>query len=215
MMLASWEDNPHNLERWPEAKRQAYLTSCPASDPTTSRADHREMGVLTEYLRTWPGAVRSTHPLFSYVALGARAERLLRPHPDQYSFSPDSPLARFCASRGQVLLLGPLFENVTLLHHAEHLADVPNKRIDRYRMPVLRNGERVWLDFEKFDTTNGIVAWPEEYFETLVAAYLAAGQGHAATVGHAAAYLFDGADLVRFSKAWMETYFSRTIRAEL
>lgn len=52
MMLANWEDNPYDLERWPEAKRQAYLTSYPSFDPATSRADHRELGFLTEYLRT-------------------------------------------------------------------------------------------------------------------------------------------------------------------
>lgn len=42
MMLASWEDNFYDLERCPEAKRQAYLTSCLAFDPTTSYADNRE-----------------------------------------------------------------------------------------------------------------------------------------------------------------------------
>ena len=111
--------------------------------------------------------------------------------------------------RGQVLLLGPLCENITLLHHAEHLVDVPDKRVDRYRMPVLRDGEQVWLEFEEFDTTNGIVDWPEEYFETIVAAYLAAGRGRAVTVGHAPAYLFEGDDLVRFGKGWMEMHFAQ------
>ena len=37
MMLASWEDHPYDLERWPEAKRQTYLAACPAFDPATSR----------------------------------------------------------------------------------------------------------------------------------------------------------------------------------
>lgn len=209
MMLASWEDNPYDLERWPKAKRRAYLEACPAFDPATSRADHRELSILTEYLRTWPGALRSRHPLSSYVAVGAHAEALLKDHPFQYPHGPDSPLAKFCAREGKVLLLGELFANVTLLHHAEHLADVPDKRIDRYRMPVLQDGERVWLEFEEFDTTNGIVDWPGDYFEAIVEAYLAAGRGRAATVGHAPAYLLEGTDLVGFGKAWMEAHFAR------
>lgn len=48
MMLASWEDNTYDLEHWPEAKREAYLASCPAFDPATSQADRREMGVFAE-----------------------------------------------------------------------------------------------------------------------------------------------------------------------
>ncbi len=47
------------------------------------------------------------------------------------------------------MLLGDLFGSVTLLHHAGHLAEVPNKRIDRYRMPILRNGERVGLELPR------------------------------------------------------------------
>lgn len=100
-----------------------------------------------------------------------------------------------------MLLLGQFFENVTLLHHAEHLADVPGKRIDRYRMLVLLNGQWVWLEFEELDTANGIVDWPGDYFEAIVTAYVDAGYGSAGTVGHAPAYLFGGADLVRFGKA--------------
>ena len=209
MMLASWEDNPYDLERWPEAKRQAYHAACPAFDPATSRADHRELGILSEYLRTRPGAVRSRHPLSSYVAVGAHAEAFLKDHPYQYHHGPDSPLAKLCAQDGKVLLLGRLFDSVTLLHHAEHLAEVPGKRIDRYRMPVLQDGERVWLEFEEFDTTNGIVDWREDYFEAIVEAYLATSKSRVATVGHAPAYLLNGAELVQFGKAWLEANFTR------
>lgn len=209
MMLAGWADSPYDLGRWPKAKRRAYLEACPAFDPATSRADHRELSILAEYLRTTPGAVRSRHPLSSYVAVGAHAEAILNDHPLQYHHGPDSPLAKFCARGGRVLLLGALFGSVTLLHHAEHLADVPDKRVDRYRLPVWQDGKRVWLEFEEFDTTNGVADWPGDYFGTIVEAYLAAGRGHTGTVGHAPAYLLEGADLVGFGKAWMERHFVR------
>lgn len=204
MMLASWEDHPYAMDAWPQATRRAYLDALPAFDPATSRADHREMGILAEYLRTRPGAVRSRHP-FGYVAVGPHADALLRDHPYQYHHGPDSPLARLCAADGRVLLLGRLFDSVTLLHHAEHLADVPGKRVARYRMPLLVDGARVWTDFEEYDTEEGIVDWPEgDYFDAIVREYVEAGEGRRGRVGHAEAYLFDAGELVRFGRGWME-----------
>ena len=148
MMLASWEDNPYELAHWPRERQEAYLQECPAFDPQRSRADRREMGILTEYLRTRPNACRSRHP-FSYVAVGERAKWITDEHPWQYRDGPGSPLAKLCEAAGYALLLGSPTGNVTLLHHAEHLADVPNKRIDRYRMPILQDGRCVWMDFEE------------------------------------------------------------------
>ena len=207
VMLASWEDNPYDLKRWPEARRRAYEEECPAYDPATSRTDHREMSILAEYLRTWPGALRSTHP-FSYVAVGARAQYLVADHPLQYGNGPGSPLAKLCELGGKVLLLGPLFRNLTILHHAEHLANVASKRLDRYRMPVLRDGRRVWVEIEEYDTTLGIVDWPDDYFQTIALECLASGQGRCGMVGVAQSYLFDAASLVQFGVQWMEEHFA-------
>ena len=213
MMLASWEDNPYDLARWPEERRAAYLKECPAYDPLKSRADRREMGILAEYLRTWPGAHRSRHP-FSFVAVGVQAQWITAEHPWQYRDGPGSPLSKLCRTGGHVLLLGSPVGNVTLLHHAEHLADVPAKRIDRYRMPVLRDGQPVWMDFEEYDTTEGIVDWPDNYFETIMRDYLKAGNGHAGPVGAAESYLFEARPLVAFGVEWMEKHFNGIARQQ-
>jgi aminoglycoside 3-N-acetyltransferase len=208
MMLASWEGNPYGMASWPAAQRAAWLAECPAFDPVTSPADHREMGILAEYLRTWPGARRSDHPLASFVAVGARAEELTRDHPWQYGHGPDSPLARLCAAGGAVLLLGSVRSNITLLHHAEHLARIPDKRIDRYTMPVLRDGERVWVTIEEYDTTNGIADFcVDDEFAAIAREYLAAGHGREGRVGAAEAALLPAADLVRFGITWMEAHW--------
>ncbi|WP_045235111.1 aminoglycoside 3-N-acetyltransferase [Deinococcus pimensis] len=208
MMLAGWEDNPYELDNWTEEKRQAYLAACPAFDPRTSRADHRELSILAEYLRTTSGALRSSHPSSSFVALGVHAEHLLSSQPDQYPFGHDSPLGRFRALGGQVLLIGELFENVTLLHHAEQLARLPEKRVVRYRMPVLQDGVRVWKTFEEYDTTNGIADWPVEYFEVIVRSYVEAGHARVSQVGAAPAFLLDGPSLVEFGQQWMELHLT-------
>lgn len=211
MVMASWEDNPYDYARWPKERQEAYWNECPVYDPHRSRADRREMGILTEYLRTWPGAHRSRHP-FSYVAVGQRAQWVTENQPWQYRDGPGSPLAKLCEADGWVVLLGSPIGDVTLLHHAEHLADVPNKHIDRYRMPVLVDGERVWMDFEEYDTCDGIVDWPDNYFETIINEYLAAGLGKTGKVGAADAYLFEAKPLVAFAVDWMETHFNSGMR---
>lgn len=213
MMMVSWEDNPYELEHWPRERQEAYLRECPAYDPTSSRADRRKMGILTEYLRTRPGAHRSRHP-FSYIAVGQHAKWITDNHPWQYRDGPGSPLAKLCELGGVVLLLGSPVGDVTLLHHAEHLADVPNKKVDRYRMPVLQDGRRVWMDFEEYDTTRGIVDWPDNYFQTIVEDYLAVGNGRTDKVGAADSYLLDAVSLTAFGTRWMEEHFNGKARRQ-
>ena len=82
---------------------------------------------------------------------------------------------------GKVLMLGAPLETITLLHHAEHLAKVPGKRVVRYRMPVLREGLRQWIDVEEFDTGRGLVDYPDgDYFAVIGQEYLDAGLGRSA-----------------------------------
>ena len=208
LMFAGWEDAPYDLEEWPEERRRAYLAEMPPFDPATSRADRREIGILAEYLRTWPGACRSGHP-FSYVAVGARASTLTAEHPLNYRDGAGSPLERLCALGGRVLMLGAPLNTITLLHHAEYLARVPNKRVARYRLPILRDGERVWVEIEEFDTSLGIVDWEEgDYFELIARDYLAVGRSNSGKVGAATCHLFDAADLTAFGVAWMERNFA-------
>jgi len=214
LMLASWEGNPYGLADWPEAARAAWLAECPPFDPATSPADHRALSILAEYLRTWPGARRSDHPLASFVAVGARAEELTARHHWQYGHGLDGPLARLCDADGAVLLLGDLLTNATLLHHAEHLAAIPDKRVDRYVMPVLRDGARVWVTIEEYDTTNGIADFGEEdTFAAIGRDFLAAGQGRRGIVGAADAILLPAAALVRFGVRWLETHYRAAARA--
>jgi aminoglycoside 3-N-acetyltransferase len=205
MMLASWEGNPYE---WSEEQHRLWDDQCPPFDPATSPADHREMSILAEYLRTWHGAHRSTHPMASFVAVGARARWLTEHHPMYYGMGPDTPLARLCAAGGRVLLLGASFTNLTLLHHAEHLVDLPTKRIDRYRMPVLREGEKVWIEVEEFDTTNGIADFGvDDYFLKIGQSYVAAGHGRSGRVGAAQSHLLDAPDLAQYAIQWMREHY--------
>lgn len=206
LIFASFEDDPYHLDEWPESQRQAYLNELPPYDPARSRADRRNMGILAEYLRTSPGARRSSHP-FSYVAVGAKAGYLTEKHDLCYRDGANSPLARLCQADGRVLLLGAPLSSVTLLHHAEFLADVPNKRVARYRLPVLKDKQKVWVSIEEFDTSKGIVDWQGDYFATIMESYISAGNSRRAKVGQAESYYLPASDLVEFGVKWMERNF--------
>jgi aminoglycoside 3-N-acetyltransferase len=208
MMYVGWEDGTYEMDSWPEAKQTAYLEECPPFDPATSRAV-QDWSVLTEYLRTTPGACRSSNPEASMAAIGARAEWLTADHPLDYGFGPGSPLAKLCQAGGEILLLGTPLDTVTLLHYAESLADVPGKRTVRYRQPILINGRKTWVEAEEFDTNRGVLRdYDDGYnFASIVEEYLASGHGRTALVGAARSYLFDAQDLTDFGVGWMEKEF--------
>ena len=205
MMYVGWEEASYLTIALEEGRGEAYLAECPAFDPERSRAN-RKWSILTEYRRTWPGARRSDHPEASVAAVGAKAAWLTENHPLHYPYGPGSPLAKLCDAGGKVLLLGSPLNAVTVLHYAETIAQIPNKRIIRYRMPVLRKGKKVWMEIEDIDTGEGIVDGHSsgEYFTAIVKGYLGKGKGRSRTVGTAKSYLFEAADLVRFAVEWLE-----------
>ncbi|MDH7564766.1 MAG: aminoglycoside 3-N-acetyltransferase [Candidatus Bathyarchaeota archaeon] len=208
MMYVGWEDSPYNLAKWSKNWQQAYLKECPSFNPRTSRA-HRKWSILTEYLRTWPSAYRSGHPDASCAAVGAKAKWLTENHPLQYGYGLDSPLDKLCKTKGKVLLLGAPFGSITLLHYAEHLANVTNKQVVRYKMPILQNGKKVWVEIEEFDTCGNILPDAREYFEIIPREFLAIGRGRCGKVGAAQSYLFDADEFVKFAVQWLERKYSK------
>lgn len=176
----------------------------PTFDPDASPA-MRDHGVLAEVVRRWPGAVRSTNPGASMAAIGARAHHLCADHPLQYGYGPGTPLAKLVAMDGKVLLLGSHFDHVTLLHHAEHLARIPGKRVTRYEVATSSGSI---LRLEEFDTSEGVVeAMPERYFDTVIRAFLESGHARSGQVGGATAQLLDARALTAFAVARLERDF--------
>jgi aminoglycoside 3-N-acetyltransferase len=206
MMYVGWADGTYSMDEWTPEEQLAHEQECPAFDPATSRAV-RDWSILTEFLRTRPGAHRSANPEASIAAVGARAAWLTADHPLDYGYGAGSPLAKLIEARGQVLLLGSPLTDVTLIHHAECRARVPDKRVARYRQPVLRGGQRQWVTVEEFDT-NGLVDWEgEDYFGLIVQAYLDAGLGRTGLIGGATCHLLDAVTLDDFAVRWMEEHF--------
>ena len=163
---------------------------------------------MNEYLRTYPGAFRSSHPEAPFAAVGQLAQRFTENQPLNYGYGSGSPLSKLGDAGGKVLILGVPLDTITLLHYAEFLAGVPNKRGVKYSMPVLRNEERVWIDFEEYDTSRGIIEWQgEDCFSISGKEYISAGRGPSGLAGNANSCMFDAKDLVEFAVQWMERTF--------
>ena len=179
----------------------------PAFDPLSSRSI-RDNGAFPELLRTTPGALRSASPGASCAALGGRAGWFVANHALDYGYGPQSPLGKLVEAKGKTLLLGAPLDTMTLLHHAEHLADIPGKRVLRYESPILVDGHKVWRRFEEFDTGDPIVdGLAEDYFDDVVEDFLATGQGKRGLIGHAPSVLVDAPAIVAFAVEWLERRF--------
>ncbi len=176
----------------------------PPFDPAASRAI-RDNGVLAEFVRTTPGARRSGNPGASVAALGARADWFTADHPLDYGYGEGSPLARLVEARGQVLMVGAPLDTMTLLHHAEHLARLPGKRVRRYEAPLATPGGVAWRMIEEFDTSDPVVAGlPDDFFGEIVREHLALGHGREGAVGDAPSVLVNAAEICAFAVAWLE-----------
>jgi aminoglycoside 3-N-acetyltransferase len=175
------------------------LEKLPPFDAETTRAA-RDNGTLVEFLRSYPGSRVNGH-VARFVVWGKETDYLLSRQPWDYAFGRDSALERFVALDGKILLVGCDHDTVTFLHYAEHVADIPDKRVARFKVPVLENGTRVWRDMEEFDTSGeGVhVNWPDRFFATIVDSYLAASANSGGTVGDAQCYLFSARGLLEFA----------------
>lgn len=174
----------------------------PPYDPLRSRAT-RDNGAFPELLRTIPGALRSGNPGASCAALGGRAAWFLADHALDYGYGPQSPFGKLVEAGGKTMLIGAPRDTMTLLHHAEHVADFPNKRVIRDQTPILVDGETVWRTFEEFDTSDPPDGQPDDYFATIVTAFLKQG-GSVGKVGQAETVLVEARPMVEFAVLWME-----------
>ena len=169
-----------------------------------------DVGVLAEVLRTMPGTVVNDHPEGRFAARGRLARELLTDLPWDDYYGPGSALDRFVSAGGRVLRLGADPDTVTVLHHAEYLAEVPHKlRVRRFRKVASPAGPRIVV-VECLDDEDGIVPVDrqpaEDYFAIILREYLATGRAATGMVGGAAAELIDAADLVGFGAAWMTAH---------
>lgn len=204
MAYASW-DTLHDGLLDPDGRVLAeWRAHAPPFDPALSRAV-RMNGVLPEFMRTTPGARRSRNPGASMVAIGARADWLTADHPLDYGYGDGSPLAKLLDAGGRVLMIGAPYDTMTMLHLAEHRAAIPGKRVIRYEVPYAVPAGTDWRMTEEFDTSEPVREdMPEDCFDRIVRAFVAAGQGNEGRIGAAPSLLVDAAEICAFAVAWIE-----------
>ncbi len=213
MAYTGWQDEPpDDLDALDDETRRIYLEEHPAYDPRVALS-RREHGRVAEALRTWPGARHSLHPEAGVAAVGPLAEVLTASHPYDDAYGAGTPYARIVELGGQVAVLGAPLETVTLVHHAEAIAEVSGKRRVSYGSPVIEGGERIWRTFSDIDTADGAFPYErilgdEDYIEYVARSALAAGRGRSGPVGEGTAHLFDARGLVEHAVGWMERNFA-------
>jgi aminoglycoside 3-N-acetyltransferase len=168
----------------------------PAFDPSTAPCA-RDNGALVEFFRTLPGT-RASHHVTRFVARGPHADHLLSQVPWDFTYGADSTLARFNALNGKILLLGSDHDQVTFLHHAEHLVDVPDKIVATFEVPCDDGAGGVeWRVMQEYDTADmAHAAWPTDMFTQIVDGYLAATDNRGGRIGAAASYVIDAPGLL-------------------
>lgn len=207
MVYTDWDDDYHELldddGNIPTAMREHIAPF----DAASSRA-RRDHGAIAEFVRSFPGAVRSANPGASCAAVGAKASWLMANHPLDYGYGLGSPLAKLAETDGKVLMIGAPLETMTILHHAEHLAEIPAKRIVHVEAPLLVDGKTQWHRWEEFDTSEPVVdGLQDDYFATVVEDFLGTGGGKRGKIGNADCVLVPAAEIVRHGVHWLENRF--------
>ena len=90
---------------------------------------------------------------------------------------------------------------MTFLHYAEHIVDIPDKRVATFKVPVLENGVRVWREMKEFDTSSrGMLAsYPDRAFAVIVDGYLDQTGNRGGRVGGAQSFLLSARGLLEYS----------------
>lgn len=154
------------------------------------------LGAIPEAFRTWPGTLRSSHPLESVCARGPLATQITAQHPLAFSEGPGSPFGKLYEMDCRVLLLGVGFNRCTALHTAESL--VEKRRTMVCRFPGVEDGRSVWIEIPNVADDN------DTHFPIIGEEYLAQAMAREGTIGTAPSLLFPMRDLVDFARRYFE-----------
>jgi len=102
--------------------------------------------------------------------------------------------------------IGSDLDQVTLLHLAEHLSNIPEKQVVTRSLNVVRDdGTTDSVMIEEFDTSKPVVSgMPKRFFASVVEDFLATGAASSGLVGQALSYLLPAKELVSHAVSVME-----------
>ena len=154
----------------------------------------RGMGVIPEVFRKWPGALRSSHPAYSFVAWGNNSDHIAANQPLDLPMGEHSPLSGLYNLDGYVLLLGVDFASNTSFHLAEYRS--MRRKVCDAGAPIIQNGKRVWKIYKDLEyETEQFVAMGRDFERT--------GDVINGLVGSANTKLFSQRRAVNFAVEWI------------
>jgi aminoglycoside 3-N-acetyltransferase len=166
----------------------------PTAEPFDRATTPTTMGAIAEAFRTWPGTLRSDHPLESVCARGPHAADITREHPLAFSEGPGSPFAKLHDLDARILLLGVGFNRCTALHFAESLS--AKRRTMMVRFPRVVDDRR-----EMIEVPN-VADDLDTHFPIIGARY--GDRAARGTIGKAQSSLVAMSDLVAFARAYFD-----------
>jgi aminoglycoside 3-N-acetyltransferase len=186
-----WMYPPVPEDWWPLIRAHT-----PAFDPTTTRT--RQMGLLVETFRTYPGVLRSAHPTWSFAAKGKHAMFIIQGHTLEAEMGEDSPLGHLYELDASILLLGVPHGNNTSLHLAEYRGK-HRKDYEEQGSAMLVDGQRQWVTYR-------IMIPNSDDFDHLGTDYEAAYPGAVAIkkVGEAVTRSMKMRPIVDYAVQWLE-----------
>ena len=209
LVYTSWDSRHDDLMDDDDRVLPEWRAHVPGFDRQASRAV-RMNGIIAEVVRTMPGAHRSANPGASVAAIGKLAEWITANHPQDYGYGEGSPLAKLVERGGRVLMVGAPWDTMTLVHHADHLANLPDKLVRRYEVPFAGDAGKTWRVVEEFDTTEPVTeGLPDDYIEQIVTAYVAGGAGCEGLIGLAPSLLVNAKPMLAFAIDWLEAHPKR------
>jgi aminoglycoside 3-N-acetyltransferase len=187
---ANW-NNPAVPSEWLDIIKAEMPVFRPAVTPS------RNVGIIPETFRKYPGVLRSNHPCVSFAAWGKNAGFITANHSLSYSFGENSPLARIYELAGYILLVGVGYDTNTSLHFAEARAGKRSKVV--CGAPALENGQRVWKEYLDFDYDTGCFTEIGGEFEK----HQIINRGN---IGYSPSKLIKQRELIDFSVKWFHNH---------
>jgi aminoglycoside 3-N-acetyltransferase len=186
---AGWGHPPVPQSWWPVIRDHT-----PGFDPALTPGEH--MGRVTEVVRTWPGALRSSHPQTSFAALGLLAAEVVAVHDLDSQCGERSPLAPLERLGARILILGATFGDCTAFHLAEYRVPGAAAMTTHGAAVLTADGGRAWVTFEDLDVD-------EDDFDEIGEHLVSTGVVSTGRVGEADCHLVDLATAVDTARRWM------------
>jgi dienelactone hydrolase len=154
------------------------------------------MGIISDTVRTWPGAARSAHAIHPIAAVGSRAGELAgMRHETDFDFR--SPYQRLIELNAWIVLLGVTYGSATMVHVIEERFEIPYRRWVTRSGTVVSGGVAAREEYRFLERYEGV----ENDFMPLGERLAARGMERVASIGTAVVRCVRTRDLVEECRA--------------